>query len=108
MPTPASLTASVTHDSTNTGTGGVITWNYSVADGAVDYLAAGQTKVEIFTISLFDGIFFLMIRRPPRSTLFPYTTLFRSGTGDHDIGAVTEDVNVTAGNLTQSGTLSFS
>src|ERR1043166_9892122 len=34
--------------------------------------------------------FFLMIRRPPRSTLFPYTTLFRSGygprqrpTGDH-------------------------
>src|SRR5256885_17181484 len=23
--------------------------------------------------------FFLMIRRPPRSTLFPYTTLFRSG-----------------------------
>src|SRR6202171_2130223 len=25
-------------------------------------------------------LFFLMIRRPPRSTLFPYTTLFRSGT----------------------------
>src|SRR5256886_10103227 len=25
--------------------------------------------------------FFLMIRRPPRSTLFPYTTLFRSLTG---------------------------
>src|SRR3712207_7355365 len=25
------------------------------------------------------SIFFLMIRRPPRSTLFPYTTLFRSG-----------------------------
>src|SRR3712207_7797797 len=25
--------------------------------------------------------FFLMIRRPPRSTLFPYTTLFRSGSG---------------------------
>src|ERR1039457_3498983 len=24
-------------------------------------------------------LFFLMIRRPPRSTLFPYTTLFRSG-----------------------------
>src|SRR3712207_7023171 len=30
------------------------------------------------TVSLF---FFLMIRRPPRSTLFPYTTLFRSGGG---------------------------
>src|SRR3712207_7664615 len=25
-----------------------------------------------------DRFFFLMIRRPPRSTLFPYTTLFRS------------------------------
>ena len=27
-------------------------------------------------------LFFLMIRRPPRSTLFPYTTLFRSHSGD--------------------------
>src|SRR3712207_6886821 len=30
-------------------------------------------------IYLFFLLFFLMIRRPPRSTLFPYTTLFRSG-----------------------------
>src|SRR3712207_6903138 len=32
--------------------------------------------------------FFLMIRRPPRSTLFPYTTLFRSllPVGDHAEG----------------------
>src|SRR2546422_7052964 len=29
-------------------------------------------------ILLFCVFFFLMIRRPPRSTLFPYTTLFRS------------------------------
>src|SRR2546429_2581748 len=27
---------------------------------------------------MLDDFFFLMIRRPPRSTLFPYTTLFRS------------------------------
>src|SRR5256886_12474953 len=27
---------------------------------------------------LYSFFFFLMIRRPPRSTLFPYTTLFRS------------------------------
>src|SRR2546426_8884301 len=27
-------------------------------------------------------LFFLMIRRPPRSTLFPYTTLFRSHRGN--------------------------
>src|SRR2546427_9090394 len=30
---------------------------------------------------VFFFFFFLMIRRPPRSTLFPYTTLFRSGCG---------------------------
>ena len=30
-------------------------------------------------ISPFFFFFFLMIRQPPRSTLFPYTTLFRSG-----------------------------
>src|SRR6267143_5873341 len=29
--------------------------------------------------------FFLMIRRPPRSTLFPYTTLFRSRRPQHDV-----------------------
>src|SRR6266571_3354169 len=31
-----------------------------------------------FAVALFCCFFFLMIRRPPRSTLFPYTTLFRS------------------------------
>src|SRR3712207_8374697 len=29
-----------------------------------------------------------MIRRPPRSTLFPYTTLFRSGPGEAVVAAV--------------------
>src|SRR6266508_4832139 len=32
----------------------------------------------ILSLSLLAFFFFLMIRRPPRSTLFPYTTLFRS------------------------------
>src|SRR5215216_6838910 len=37
---------------------------------------------DILVISLFlFFFFFLMIRRPPRSTLFPYTTLFRSPAG---------------------------
>src|SRR5260370_5559665 len=36
-----------------------------------------------FTPSLSFLFFFLMIRRPPRSTLFPYTTLFRSVDGEH-------------------------
>src|SRR5947199_9501532 len=40
---------------------------------------------------IFFFFFFLMIRRPPRSTLFPYTTLFRSTRGrtrrrQHDRG----------------------
>src|SRR5688572_31568780 len=32
----------------------------------------------LFCLFFFSFFFFLMIRRPPRSTLFPYTTLFRS------------------------------
>src|SRR5688572_32558756 len=32
----------------------------------------------MFSSSILFFFFFLMIRRPPRSTLFPYTTLFRS------------------------------
>src|SRR3712207_9329633 len=42
----------------------------------------------IFESSLTFCFFFLMIRRPPRSTLFPYTTLFRS----HQPGAVRSTV----------------
>src|SRR6266481_8145110 len=33
--------------------------------------------VFLFVLVVFFCFFFLMIRRPPRSTLFPYTTLFR-------------------------------
>src|SRR3712207_9296937 len=32
----------------------------------------------VVSVLYFPFFFFLMIRRPPRSTLFPYTTLFRS------------------------------
>src|SRR2546430_16682989 len=39
----------------------------------------------------FFVFFFLMIRRPPRSTLFPYTTLFRSLTCLETIRAQTPD-----------------
>src|SRR5476649_3007347 len=44
---------------------------------------------------LFFFFFFLMIRRPPRSTLFPYTTLFRSrphGRRDQPPGCLCPDV----------------
>src|SRR5438046_6376355 len=36
---------------------------------------------QFLCLSQFSLFFFLMIRRPPRSTLFPYTTLFRSALG---------------------------
>src|SRR6478736_8827149 len=35
-------------------------------------------SIRTCSIYIFFFFFFLMIRRPPRSTLFPYTTLFRS------------------------------
>src|SRR5687768_17755843 len=47
-----------------------------------------------FFRTLLSPFFFLMIRRPPRSTLFPYTTLFRSreekqrDSEDHAVGNV--------------------
>src|SRR5207253_8984763 len=37
------------------------------------------------TSSLYALFFFLLIRRPPRSTLFPYTTLFRSALAEQDV-----------------------
>src|SRR3712207_7142491 len=43
-----------------------------------------------------------MIRRPPRSTLFPYTTLFRSGSADLGLdrlpAAIRQDTNAGADN----------
>src|SRR3989337_4045371 len=45
----------------------------------LDRLALHLLRLLLFRLSLFLFVFFfLMIRRPPRSTLFPYTTLFRS------------------------------
>src|SRR5688572_32593409 len=46
----------------------------------IRYTASSSTPclLLILTSFLFFFFFFLMIRRPPRSTLFPYTTLFRS------------------------------
>src|SRR3712207_7093769 len=47
------------------------------------------------------GFFFLMIRRPPRSTLFPYTTLFRSSTSRRTSSSrvMSTDVDTAQGRL---------
>src|SRR2546428_2913002 len=53
--------------------------------------------------------FFLMIPRPPRSTLFPYTTLFRSAitltTGTNDFGGL---VTATGSNISLTDTNALS
>src|SRR6266576_4074609 len=40
-----------------------------------------MTKLQVHISVFLSLLFFLMIRRPPRSTLFPYTTLFRPRQG---------------------------
>ncbi|MEQ1671762.1 MAG: VCBS domain-containing protein, partial [Hyphomicrobium sp.] len=49
------LAASVTHDTTGTGTGGVVSWTYTLNTAAAQYLAAGVTKTETFDVVLSDG-----------------------------------------------------
>src|SRR5689334_24176580 len=47
-----------------------------------------HTVLVAYAIYFLDLFFFLMIRRPPRSTLFPYTTLFRSRAVGRDAPAL--------------------
>src|SRR3954467_89975 len=49
-------------------------------DGYLETGANDGTGSQSLDAHLWVFFFFLMIRRPPRSTLFPYTTLFRSST----------------------------
>ncbi len=53
--TLGTLTALKNTDTTGTGSGGQLTWTYTVAASAVEYLAAGQTKLEQFTVTVNDG-----------------------------------------------------
>src|SRR2546430_13503179 len=53
--------------------------------------------------------FFLMIRRPPRSTLFPYTTLFRSDSGYRAVAGPVNDhfanrITLSGSSVTTTGT----
>src|SRR2546430_1290859 len=73
---------------------------------------ASGTRTGSVTISTSDAgsLFFLMIRRPPRSTLFPYTTLFRSSLnfGSQTVGSSSPAqtvtlTNGTSGSITVNG-----
>src|SRR5258705_243250 len=63
----------------------------SPGHGAADRHVRPGGAVVVGAVGQLDDLdlrfFFLMIRRPPRSTLFPYTTLFRSG-GRADVGVL--------------------
>ncbi len=99
------LTASVTTDSTGSGLGGIVTWNYSVAASAVEYLAKDEIKTEQFTITLDDG---------NGGTIDRIIEVTITGTNDDPVvatsdltGAVLEAVTPGA-NLTDTGTIAFS
>src|SRR5207237_2615305 len=47
---------------------------------------ASRARCSLIPCSPPFSVFFLLIRRPPRSTLFPYTTLFRSAAEYHALG----------------------
>src|SRR2546430_13517064 len=49
--------------------------------------------------------FFLMIRRPPRSTLFPCTTLFRSELGEYALSVNPFDIQETADSIHRALTM---
>src|SRR5206468_3399135 len=92
-------------DTTGTGAGGQLTWTYTVADAAVEYLAKDQTRVESFTITLDDGNGGLITKQ---------IDVTITGTNDAPVitaqdlvGAVTEQITP-VGNLTDSGVITFS
>lgn len=113
------LTASITDVATGAGDG-TVTWNYSVANSATQYLAAGETAHEKFTVTISDGhtggtvdqVIDVVVHGVNDDSII-------SGTGaGHTTGSVTEDVSpvtddpntltVETGNyLTTSGTLAF-
>src|SRR5204862_115297 len=98
------LTASVSTDTTGSGLGGVVTWNYSVAASVVEYLASSQTKVETFSFDLRDGQGRTVPRSPTRRSSDLNDTPIVAAT---DVtGAVTELVTP-VGNLSDSGTIDF-
>ena len=85
--TPAAEEATVTEaapEAEEEEAGGEAASTYD-AQGKFDYgLDRKSTRLNSshsaisYAVFCLKKIFFLMIRRPPRSTLFPYTTLFRS------------------------------
>jgi T1SS-143 domain-containing protein len=49
------LTPVVSHDTTGTGTGGTVTWSYTVADSALAFIPAQQTVTQTYTVTIADN-----------------------------------------------------
>src|SRR5439155_1117265 len=84
---------------------GTVGWTYSVADAATDYLAAGQTATEKFTVTIADG---------HGGTVDQLVTITIHGTNEAPTitaaataasGSVSEDA--TRPNLSTTGTITF-
>lgn len=98
-----SLTAVKDGDTTGIGTGGQLTWAYTVDATAVEYLAAGETRVESFTITVNDqhgGI----VTRQIDVTITGTNDAPTFSTADA-AAAVTEDAATPT--LSDSGTITF-
>jgi len=98
-----SLTVVKDGDTTGTGTGGQLTWTYTVDATAVEYLAAGETRVESFTITVNDqhgGI----VNRQIDVTITGTNDAPTISTADA-AAAVTEDAATPT--LSDSGTITF-
>src|SRR5207245_1601262 len=87
-----------------TGSGGQLTWTYTVEDGGAEYLTKDKTAVQIFTTTLDDSKGGLITKQ---------IDVTITGTNDAPVitaqdltGAVTEPLTP-AGNLSDSGTISF-
>src|SRR5262249_52670349 len=101
------LTASIASDSTN-GASGSVAWAYTVDAGAVEYLAAGEKRIEAFDISVDDG---------HGGTATKTVVVTVTGTNDAPVvaavdvdGAVTETIGKPASGaqFTDNGSLAFS
>src|SRR4029079_12677273 len=98
-------TFSLDSSSIDTGNGGTVGWSLQVADGATDYLAAGQQLIQKYDVTVSDG---------QGGTAVQTITVTITGTNEapviasHTDGAATEDVAVDgSGDLNTSGSLTF-
>src|SRR5437868_6047235 len=105
-PQAAGYLGSFTLDSTSidTGNGGTVGWSFQVADGATDYLQAGQTLTQKYDVTVSDG------HGGTALQTIAVTITDRNEDpliASHTDSADTEDVSIVAGNLNTSGSITF-